>query len=133
MNRLEGLVLSCSGASGICSVDVSCAAGTVVSLVFGSPGSAPWLRAGTPIAAAFKESDVLLAGRGRFPWPGALHARVVRLSPGDVLSRIDLDASGAPVSALVPGSRVLALGIEEGTEVDFWVPPHEVVLEEVGE
>lgn len=118
------------GKAGILSVRVASPAGALEALVFGAASGPDWLSPGRPVRATFKESDVLLAMRGALPWPGAWAAAVDRVSDSDILARVDLSCGGVRFTALVPARRLAAQGIQAGTPVDAWVPPHEIMLEE---
>jgi hypothetical protein len=132
MNRMEGTIEAVEGKAGILSIQVSTPAGPIEALVFGTSGSVPWIVPSARVVASFKESDVLVAPRGAFPWPGSIPARVAGKTDSDILSRLDLDCGGGRIVALVPVVRLSHLGIGTGSEIDAWVHPHEVVLEEIG-
>lgn len=129
MNRIEGRVEARTGSSGVQSIRTASACGTFQALVFEKPGTAPWLDPGSRVHLVFKESDVLIARPGTLPWPGAIPARISALFPSEILVRVEMESVGLPVCALVPQGLLEALGLGPGESVEFWVPPHDLVLE----
>lgn len=129
MNRIQGLVESVEGSSGILSVSVLTPAGRIEALLFGTAGGVDWLAVGLRVEASFKESDAMVAPSGSFPWEGAFPGVVAAMSGSEILCRIDVDCGGSRLSALVPARRLESMGIGPGSAVDVWASPHEVVLE----
>lgn len=129
MNRIDGVVQERRGEAGVQTVRILCGAGSFEALVFERPGRSPWLEPEQPVRVAFKESDVLLAPRGGFPWEGGIEAHVLAVASYEVLGRVELQCCGSRILALAPLARLASQGIVAGMPVEVWVPPHEIVLE----
>lgn len=131
MNRLPGRIRSVETSGHLSLVDVDVGGDLLACLVLDTPESAPYLAAGTPVAALFKETEVVLARTD----PGAVSLRnrlacsVIGREAGRLVTHFRLGYRGLVLHALVTTRSAEALGLGDGDPVLALIKSTEVSLE----
>ncbi|MCO5724072.1 TOBE domain-containing protein [Robiginitalea marina] len=130
MNSFNGHIGSIETAGHLSMVGVDIGGIFLYALVIETPQTAPWLAVGRPVAALFKETEVILGVGGSLPVsilnriPGTL----TRLEQGTLLSRAVLQAPAGEVTALVPTGALTGLGLREQYPAVALIKTNEVML-----
>jgi molybdopterin-binding protein len=128
MNRWPGSIRHVDRDQGLARITCGHDAGPLHALVVDD--GAGWIRAGRAVHLLFKETEVVLSPRGTAPWPGSFPAKVASVRRGRILSEVELECAGSTLCALLDSAVEEALGIREGLEVDAWIPPAALALED---
>jgi hypothetical protein len=130
VNRWPGIILRVDRDQGLARIVCGHGADILHALVVDD--DAPWIHPGRTVHLLFKETELVVSPPGTAPWPGAFRAAVAKIVSGQVLTEISLECAGDPLRVLVDSSLERALGIRPGIEVDLWIPPAALALEDAG-
>ncbi|HXP90994.1 MAG TPA: hypothetical protein VN931_08710, partial [Fibrobacteria bacterium] len=130
LNRWPGLILRVDRDQGL--ARIVCEHGTDILHALVVDDGAPWIRSGQAVHLLFKETEVVVSPAGMAPWPGAFRAAVVEVRFGQVLTAISMDRTGEPLGVLLDSAVARALELRPGIEVDLWIPPAALALEDGG-
>ena len=135
MNRLRGVIACVETSDHLALVDVEVGGDLFTAILVETPESAPWLKAGNPVAVLFKETEVSLAKElsGRISLRNRMAARVESIRKGKLLSEVHLDYRGQPVVSVITTRSVERLELAPGDEVEGLVKANEVTLLEDGQ
>ena len=128
LNRWPGVIRQVDRDQGLARIACSHDAGVLYALVVDD--GVEWIRPERRVHLLFKETEVVLSPCGTAPWPGSFPAKVVSVRHGRILSEVVLECAGAPLCALLDSAVEKALGIRDGLEVDAWIPPAALALED---
>lgn len=130
MNRLRGIIASVETSDHLSLVDVEVEGDRFTAILVETPESAPWLKAGNPVAVLFKETEVSLAKElsGRISLRNRIAARVESIRKGKLLSEVRLDYRGRPLVSLITTRSAERLELAPGDAVEGLVKANEVTL-----
>ncbi len=130
MNRLKGTILRVESAGNVSLVEVAVAGDTFSSMLLETPQSCDYLREGREVFLLFKDTEVSLARElsGRLSIRNRAMGRVVKITRGAVLSRIELDYRGNRIASLIASRSAQTLDLHEGDEVIWLIKSNEVSL-----
>lgn len=100
-------------------------------LLIGKGEAAGYMVAGNEVRVLFKETEVILATENsgvsvKNRWEGTIN----NIIAGKLISRVDLDCSPGPVSAVIASSSVVQLGLQPGKSVYVMIQANEIMLSE---
>jgi molybdopterin-binding protein len=132
MNRFDGIISNVNSSGSISIVDVECNGITFSSVVMETPSDAPYLKAENPIAILFKESEVTLAKNmsGEISVRNIVPSRVINLEKGEILSRVFLEASCGPFTAVITTRSIQRIQINPNDSVEALIKATEIILME---
>jgi molybdate transport system regulatory protein len=132
MNVLRGNISSMktSGRLTIVSVDLNDV--VIKSIIIENPDTVSYLKAGNPIKAMFKETEVVL-GRGyEIPvsMENQIEGKITKIVKGELLCDIDLDTKVGKITATLMSESVSKLKFKENETVTAMVKTTEIMLSE---
>lgn len=132
MNILKGKISSMktSGRLTIVSVDLNDV--VIKSIIIENPDTVSYLKAGNPIKAMFKETEVVL-GRGNeisVSMENQIEGKITKIVKGELLCDIDLDTKVGKMTATLLSESVSKLKFKENETVTAMVKTTEIMLSE---
>jgi len=130
MNQLRGRVVGVECSGHISLVDVEIGGDVFTATVLESVDSADYMKVGAEVSLMFKETEVSLAKNlsGLITLRNRFRVIVRSIQRGAVLSAVELDYRGHPLSSVVTTRGVERLQLAVGDEVEALVKANEMML-----
>ena len=111
-------------------VDIDVNGDVFSSIVLETPASAPYLKQGSSITLAFKETEVSIAKNlsGLISLRNRFKATIKGLEKSDILTKIFLNYKGSEVVSIISTRSAQRLGLVVGDNVEWLVKTNEVSL-----
>jgi molybdate transport system regulatory protein len=133
MNNLQGKITQVQKSGSITLVDVDVDGQQFSAILISSEGEYDWLKISNPISIIFKETEVSLAKglSGKISLRNRMLCKVQSLVMGQLLSRVELQFLGHPITSVITTRSVVSLDIKAGDEVEALIKANEVALMQV--
>lgn len=130
MNRLSGEIIKIDTVDQLTMVEIALVDTSIWCMIIDTPDANSLLQLGQKIWVVFKESDVAISKEKELEIsiPNRLRAKIDSVKKGQLLSRILLDYSGQPISAIIPNRSLNQLNLTEGTYIYVLVRINEILL-----
>jgi molybdate transport system regulatory protein len=130
VNKLTGKVVLVQSSSHMSMVDIDVQGDVFSSIVLETPATAAYLKQGSSITLAFKETEVsigknlsgLISLRNRFK------AAIKRIEKSDILTKIFLNYKGQEIVSIISTRSAQRLELAQGDNVEWLVKTNEVSL-----
>jgi molybdate transport system regulatory protein len=130
VNKLTGRIVLVEASQHMSMVDIDVDGDIFSSIVLETPATAPYLKQGSSITLAFKETEVsigknlsgLISLRNRFK------ATIKRIEKSDILTKVFLNYKSKDIISIISTRSAQKLSLADGDEVEWLVKTNEVTL-----
>ncbi len=130
MNRLQGVISQVQTDGHLTILKVQVKDQILSSILIDSPVTNPILKIGAPIAAIFKETEVII-GRGdvsNISLRNKIKGRVDQIESGQLLARLSIQTNIGVINSVITAQAVKNLNISVGDEVWAMIKTNEVMV-----
>ena len=128
MNQLPGIVTAIDSCGSIALVDVAAAGHSLTATLVDASGQIQRWQIGMAVMLQFAETDVALAKglSGRISMRNRIDAIVLEIEPGQILSKVGLDAAGHRLQSIITTRSTITLDLQVGDRVEALVKANEM-------
>lgn len=128
MNRLSGIVTAVDSCGSIALIDVTAAGHQLTATLVDASFRAERWQIGMAVTLLFAETDVALAKdlTGRLSMRNRIHATVLEIERGQILSKVVLEAAGHRLQSIITTRSTAALALQVGDRVEALIKANEM-------